>query len=73
MLPERELATVLAALRFWQRHGPHQPDSLFDRLEIDEQAALNRIRTDCGRFEPLDAEEIDTLCERLNSASPGAN
>ena len=66
MLPQRELAMVLAALRYWQRHGPSQPNSLFDRLRIDEQDALVAIRTDCGRVEPLDDDEIDELCERLN-------
>lgn len=50
----RDLATVLAALRYWQQDlaendgaGPISPDH-FD---------------DC---EPLTVEEIDDLCERLN-------
>ena len=67
MLTERELATVLAALRFWQSHGPPRPNSIFDRLGSDEQDLLDEIRTGSGRFDPLTADEIDRLCERLNT------
>jgi hypothetical protein len=53
-LNNRELATVLAALRYWQREGlmsaGHEQD----------------IATDGDTFEPLNAEDIDALCERLN-------
>lgn len=68
---ERELATVLAALRFWQRHEPSQPNRFFDRLSIDERDALDAIRTGCGTFTDLDAAEIDRLCERINGAPGG--
>jgi hypothetical protein len=51
-LTTRELATVLAALRYWQREG----------LAIDD----HDIATDGGNLKELDAEEIDDLCERLN-------
>ena len=54
-LSEREVAHLLAALRNWQT------DSLNEDLE-DAFA---------GHFEdhrPLDDEEIDALCERLNFA-----
>lgn len=47
---DRELATILAALRFWQRHGePRQ-----------------QIATNAGTLAPLGDAEIDALCERLN-------
>jgi hypothetical protein len=49
----RELNTVLAALRLWQS-GVHHP------LELET------IATNDGESEPLDGEEIDALCERLN-------
>jgi hypothetical protein len=58
----REFATILAALRYWQRDG----------LATDEQGDLaapgpeNDVATDGGTHEPLDLEEIDELCERLN-------
>ena len=48
----RELATVLAALRFWQRQGPGE--------------AERDIATDGESLKELSAAEIDTLCERLN-------
>ena len=67
MLTERELGTVLAAIRFWQNHGPPRPNSMFDRLDSDEQDALDEIRTGSRRFDPLTADEIDDLCERLNT------
>jgi hypothetical protein len=48
----RELATVLAALRFWQEEMCPDPAGCYPE-----------------HFEgttPLDAREIDDLCERLN-------
>ena len=56
---ERELATVLAALRNWQMEL-----SQMSQDEIDDMGG------DC-HFEGvegggLDADEIDSLCERLN-------
>ena len=51
-----ELATILAALRLLQA-TPALPS------EIEE------IATDCGDFERLDNEQIDELCERINTAS----
>ena len=53
-LTPEELATVLAALRYWQRHRPSNPE-------------LHDIATDGGTLTPLDAEDIDALCERINA------
>lgn len=53
-LTQRELATILAALRYWQHDlaenedGPISPEHFGDSTT------------------PLTVEEIDTLCERLN-------
>lgn len=59
-LTERQIATVLAALRFWQRKG--------DRMESLE----SNIATSDREFEPLTLEEIDHLCEEINMVSkPG--
>jgi len=56
-LDDRELATVLAALRYWQREGwisgGHEHD----------------IATNGDTLEPLGADEIDALCERLNAGA----
>ncbi len=56
----RELATILAALRFHQdenlRAGPDIPDR-----------AINDIATDGGSLKPLDFKEVDRLCERINT------
>jgi hypothetical protein len=51
----RELATVLAALRRWQRD-----------LAENEEGPICDYFTDCT---PLTVDEIDDLCERLNSAA----
>jgi hypothetical protein len=51
---ERELATVLAALRFWQDRGAY------------ERGFFRGIASDQGTLVPLDEEEIDALCEKLN-------
>jgi len=53
----RELATVLAALRYWQQD-----------LEANDASPISgEFFADC---EPLTSEEIDSLCERLNTESP---
>lgn len=58
-LDQRELATVLAALRYWQR--------LLERgSSISQQVTSDAIATDDGQVEPLTADEIDALCERIN-------
>jgi hypothetical protein len=53
----RELATVLASLRYWQTDRS-------DRVDIPER--YDDIATDGNTLVPLDNEEIDVLCERLN-------
>jgi hypothetical protein len=64
-MTKRELATVLAALRYWQQ----------DLETNDEPPISEEFFADCA---PLTSEEIDGLCERLNSetasseAAPGA-
>jgi len=49
---------MLAALRYWQRHGANAA------LEIWN------IATDDDECRPLDEKEIDTLCEHVNCAVP---
>lgn len=56
-LSHRELSTVLAALRYWQREGLMSAGH-----EVD-------IATDMGTIEPLTEDEIDELCLRLNGGS----
>jgi hypothetical protein len=51
----RDTATILAALRYYQASGP---DAGFD---------FEDIATDGGTLEAMDAEEIDGLCERINT------
>ena len=55
-LDNRELATVLAALRYWQGI----------LLEDVRSYDCDTIATDNGTLEPLGVGEIDALCERLN-------
>jgi hypothetical protein len=59
-LNARELATVLAALRYWQGHC-----SAFTK-PLPNEADLSEIANDGGTLEPLTTDEIDALCERLN-------
>jgi len=61
-LDKREFATVLAALRFWQsKLGP-------DRYPAQARARqdFEAYFEDGKKFAPLSAEEIDSLCERIN-------
>jgi hypothetical protein len=53
-----DLATVLAALRFYQEHGQGDPEARSPRI--------HHIATDHGRVISLNANGIDALCERLN-------
>ncbi len=53
-LTDRELATVLAALRYWQ-----------DEMSPHASAAAYPEHFAKG-IEPLTTEEIDELCSRLN-------
>lgn len=58
-LDERELAAVLCALRLLQQvHGECDGDLPED---------LQFIRDNAGAVEPLELDEIDGLCERLNN------
>jgi hypothetical protein len=55
-LSARELATVLAALRFWQDEmSPHPGGCYPEHFEGTT---------------PLDSLEIDDLCQRLNCGGP---
>ena len=54
MLTSRELATVLAALRYWQGSRP------------TNRLMFHIIATNGDRHSPLDDNEIDELCMRLN-------
>ena len=56
---QRELATILAALRF------HQDENLQGASEIPDRV-IRDIATDGGNLQPLTFDEIDRLCERLN-------
>lgn len=53
-LTDRQLATVLAALRYWQR------------TSMVRDTAEDDIATNGGELEPLIDSEIDDLCEALN-------
>jgi hypothetical protein len=53
-LNQRELGTTLAALRYWQREG------------LASSGGEHDIANDSGAIEPLSADEIDALCERIN-------
>ena len=57
---KRELATILAALRF------HQDENLQNRSDIPDEA-IKDIATDCGSLKPLNFNGVNRLCERINS------
>lgn len=62
MLTNRQLATVLAALRYWQRTTTHQQRS-------DPNFKEHPVATEDGTIEPLRDDQIDTLCECLHTQS----
>ena len=57
-----ELATILAALRFYQREGQGEPANRSDDIHL--------IATDGDSQISLDAEGIDAICERINLNEP---
>lgn len=60
-LTEREVATMLAALRYWQlRQTGEAPDNDYDD-----------IASDGGKLSPLPPEEVDELCEKINWPANG--
>jgi hypothetical protein len=54
---EAELATILAALRFYQEQGQGDPDN--------RSAGIHAIASADGDVISLDADGIDALCEKL--------
>jgi len=59
-LDQRELATILAALRY------RQDENLTSGPQISD-LAIRDIATDGGTLKPLDRREIDALCQKLNA------
>lgn len=56
---DAEHATILAALRFYQRAGMGEPDNRSDEI--------HDIATNCGAVtSSLDEDGINELCERIN-------
>lgn len=53
---ERQLATMLAALRAYQ-----------SEIALGRGRSNEDIATDGGRFAPLSPREIDDLCQKLNA------
>lgn len=59
-LDEREVAVILAALRYWQSI----PSDAHVPLDLME------IWTDGGKLTPLDDGGVEELCERINCGDP---
>ena len=59
---ERQLATLLAALRF------HQDENLQGNVVIPDES-IKEIASDSGSLTPLSFDEVDALCEQLNNDS----
>jgi hypothetical protein len=62
-MTERETATVLAALRFWQR----MQGASGSRATAPEQL----VATNASEYAQLDSDEVDDLCESLNIGELG--
>jgi len=57
---DRQLATILAALRF------HQAENLQGGAGIEDRA-IEEIATDAGKLTALDFDEVEGLCQMLNT------
>jgi len=60
VVDRRELATILAALRF------HQDENLQNRSDIPDKV-IKDIATDEGSLKPLDLKAVNRLCEKINT------
>ena len=60
VVDQRELATILAALRF------HQDENLRNRSDITDEM-IKDIATDGGSLKPLDFNDVSRLCEKINT------
>jgi hypothetical protein len=58
-LSDRQAATLLAALRYWQRKG------------LTSGGREQDIASDEGNCEPLSSAEIDVLCESIRASEAG--
>lgn len=56
-LTDREVSTILAALRYWQAAANGM---------LPQPPALVVLATDEGRYPSLTIDEIDELCEQIN-------
>jgi len=59
LVGERELATILACLRF------HQSENLQSDTGIPDKA-IKDVATDGAKLTPLDSKQVGELCERIN-------
>jgi DNA-binding Xre family transcriptional regulator len=59
---DRQLATILAALRF------HQAENLQSGAGIADRA-IEEIATDSGKLTALDFDEVDSLCRMINTTT----
>ena len=59
VVDRRELATILAALRF------HQDENLQNRSEIPNEV-IRDIASDGGSLKPLGFDDVNRLCEKIN-------
>lgn len=69
-LTDQELATVLAALRYWQQ-AMHRHGGATDDHQIQwARGSMEHFDAEAGVL-PLPSDGISALCERLNSPDPG--
>ena len=65
-IDERELGTILAALRHWQETSEEWGLTMAGEILTGDKGGLLDIATDGGKFSALTPSEIDVLCERIN-------
>ena len=64
-ITRQEHATILAALRYWEAYA------LRDGI-ADVEYEFHEVATDGGKFDLLDADQIDDLAERINTEAEDA-
>lgn len=67
-IDERELGTILAALRHWQETSEEWSLTEAGEILTGDKGGLLDIATDGGKFSALTPSEVNALCERINQA-----
>lgn len=68
VVTERELCTILAALRLYQMHldAPGDDSPRCGRIDGEDAEYVQDLASNLGTYSPLTVQEVDGLCLRIH-------